>query len=238
MSIDLSLIIPAYNEEKLIGETLSKVVSFLDNKKFVWEIIVVDDGSIDKTSKIVESLKNPKVKLITLKKNQGKGAALKAGFLAAEGRLQIYSDADLSVDVETINPFMQKLEKFDVIIASRRVKGARIRKHQPWLRENMGRVFTFLTQLVTGSQVVDFTCGFKGFTKTAARNIFARSLISRWAYDAEIVYLAEKKDFKILEYPVSWVNRKDTRVRLNKVVLESLRDLVRIRILDMQGRYD
>ena len=236
--MQLSLIIPAYNEEKLIRGSLSEFVSYLNKKDYSWEIIVADDGSSDNTSKIVKSFNNPKIKLVALAKNQGKGAALKAGFLKAEGEYQIFSDADLSVPIPTIEPFMQKLKDYDVVIASRRVKGAQIKVHQPWLRENMGRVFTALTQILTGSSVVDFTCGFKGFRKNAAKQIFGKSLISRWAYDAEIVFLAEKKGLKILQHPVSWINRKDTRVRLNRVVLESLRDLTRIRVFDMQGRYD
>lgn len=236
--MQLSLIIPAYNEEKLIRGTISQFMAFLDKKGYSWEIIVANDGSRDKTSQIVRSFNSPKIKLVALEKNQGKGAALKAGFLKAEGDYQIFSDADLSVPIETIEPFMQKLKNYDLVIASRRVKGAEIKVHQPWLRENMGRVFTALTQVITGSSIVDFTCGFKGFRKNAAKQIFGKSLISRWAYDAEIVFLAEKKGLKILQHPVSWVNRKDTRVRLNKVVLESLRDLVRIRIFDMQDKYD
>ena len=238
MSLKLSLIIPAYNEEKLIGKNLSKILSFLDKRPYTWEVVVVDDGSSDGTCRIVESLKRTEVKLVKLGKNQGKGAALKAGFLAANGDYRIFSDADLSVDIETISPFMQKLKTFDVVIASRRVKGSVIEKHQPWLRENMGRVFTLLTQTLTGSKVVDFTCGLKGFRALSAKKIFAKSLISRWAYDAEIVFLAEKYGYKVCEYPVTWVNRKDTRVRLNKVIFESLRDLIKIRILALQGRYD
>ena len=238
MRIELSVIIPAYNEEDLMDSTISEFVSFLGNTSLSWEIIIVDDGSRDKTSAAVSSFNNSQVKLIRLNKNQGKGAALKAGFLAARGDYQIFSDADLSVDVETLIPFIQKLKDYDVVIASRRVKGSKIKVHQPWLRENMGRVFTLLTQVLTGSKVADFTCGFKGFTKSSAKKIFGKSLISRWAYDAEIVFLAEKYRYRILQYPVVWVNRKDTRVRLNKVILESLRDLVKIRIFNLQGKYD
>jgi dolichyl-phosphate beta-glucosyltransferase len=234
----LSVIIPAYNEEKLIGISLSKFVSFLGKKKFSWEIIVVDDGSADKTSGIVKSFKNPNISLIRLEKNQGKGGALKAGFLGACGKYQIFSDADLSVAIETITPFLNELKNFDVVIASRRVKGAEIKLHQSWLRENMGRVFTTLTQILTGSKIADFTCGFKGFTQAAAQEIFGHSLISRWAYDAEIIFLAEKFGLKILQYPVTWKNRKDTRVVLGRVVFESLRDLIKIRINDLRGKYE
>lgn len=238
-SVSLSVIIPAYNEQKLIGKTITTFSNFLKKRKYSWEIIVVDDGSVDGTSKTVSSFKNPNINLVTLGKNVGKGGALKVGFLAARGNFQIFSDADLSVPIETIEPFIEKLEAgYDVIIASRRVKGSKIKVHQPWLRENMGRVFTFLTQILTGTLVADFTCGFKGFTRRAAREIFTRSQISRWAYDAEIVYLAENLGYKILQYPVTWTNRKETRVRLNKVIVESLIDLAKIRIFDIQGRYD
>jgi len=238
MSLKLSLIIPAYNEEKLIGANLSKILSFLDKKTYQWEVVVVDDGSSDATGKIVEGLTSVKIRLIKLGKNQGKGAALKAGFMAARGDFQIFSDADLSVGVEMLDPFLQELKRSDVVIASRRVKGSKIQIHQSWLRENMGRVFTLLTQLLMGSKVSDFTCGFKGFTKGAAGNIFGKSLISRWAYDAEIIFLAEKLGYKIRQYPVSWTNRKDTRVRLGKVIFESLADLIKIRLFELKGRYD
>jgi dolichyl-phosphate beta-glucosyltransferase len=239
LGIKLSLIIPAFNEGKLIGATLTAFIKFLSIKKYSWEIIIVDDGSGDQTSNKVESLGNPNVRLITLKKNLGKGGALRAGFLEAKGEYQIFSDADLSVPIENIDPFIQKLEKgYDVVISSRRVKGAKIKVHQSGLRENLGRVFTFLTQILIGSSVADFTCGFKGFTKVSSRQIFPRSFISRWAYDAEIIFLAQKLGYKILQYPVTWTNRKDTRVRLNKVIYESLRDLIKIRIHDLQGKYD
>lgn len=237
MSVNLSLIIPTYNEEKVIGANLSKILSFLDNKPYISEVLVVDDGSHDQTPKIVETIKSTKVKLIRLDINQGKGAALKAGFMVANGKYQIFSDADLSVDIELIDPFLRELKKFDVVIASRRVEGSEIKVHQPFFRENMGRVFTLLTRLMTGSEVSDITCGFKGFTRAAAKNIFLKSVIFRWAYDAEIIFLAEKMRYKIYQYPVSWTNRKDTRVRLNKVVIESLVDLFKIRLFEIQGKY-
>ena len=123
-------------------------------------------------------------------------------------------------------------------IASRRVKGAKILIHQPWYRETMGRVFTLLTQLVTGTDVADFTCGFKGFKKESAKKIFRASLIDRWAYDAEIIFLAKKFGLKIREIPIVWKNREDTRVRLKSVVLETFRDLLKIRWNDLSGKYE
>lgn len=236
--ITLSLVVPAYNEEKLIGENLNKIIKFLLSRKYSWEIIVADDGSRDRTSDIVENLKNPNVKLVKLERNKGKGAALKAGFLAAKGKYAVFTDADLSVPIESVDNFLEKLQENDVVIGSRRIKGAKILVHQPFIRESMGRVFTFLTKLFTGVNISDFTCGFKGFKSQPAKKIFAKSLINRWAYDAEIIFLARKLGYSLTQIPVSWTNRKDTRVVLGNVILESLRDLIRIRINDFQGKYD
>lgn len=236
--ITLSLVVPAYNEEKIIGENLKKIIRFLSGRKYGWEIIVADDGSKDGTSDIVKNFQNSNVRLIKLDKNKGKGAALRAGFLAARGEYALFSDADLSVPIESLDNFLEKLRENYVVIGSRRIKGAKILMHQPFIRENMGRVFTFLTKIVTGVNISDFTCGFKGFRNRAAKKIFAKSLINRWAYDAEIIFLARKFGFKVAQIPVSWTNRKDTRVVLGNVILESFRDLVRIRLNDFQGKYD
>lgn len=234
----LSIVIPAYNEEKIIENTLNEVISYLKQRKYSWEIVVADDGSRDKTSSVVKRLSRKSVRLVRLKKNRGKGGALKKGILVSRGKLVIFMDADLSVPLINIDKFLQELKKVDVVIASRRVKGAKIVLHQPWHRETMGRVFTFITRVLMGVNLADFTCGFKGFTKKAAKKIFENSLIDRWAYDAEIMFLAKKYGYKIKQYPVEWTNRGDTRVRLKKVVLETVRDLVRIRSNDLLGKYD
>jgi len=238
-NITLSLIIPAYNEEKIIRNTLQKVTSYLKDKKHSWEVIVVDDGSKDKTSKIVSSVKNKSIRLVRLPKNKGKGAALKAGVNAAKGEFIIYSDADLSVPITNIEKFLNLLKKEnDVVIGSRRIKDAEIAVHQPWVRETMGRVFTLLTKLVLLMDISDFTCGFKGFKKIAAKEIFSKSEIDRWAYDSEILFLAKIKGYKIEQAPIVWENREDTRVVLKNVVFETLKDLFKIRVNHFSGRYN
>lgn len=235
----LSVVIPAYNEEKIIETSLKKIVKYLKDKDYTWEIIVSDDGSKDNTAKIVKDFKRQGVRLVRAEENQGKGAALRRGILDSYGVVIIFMDADLSVPISNIDKFLGEFDKgFDVIIASRRTHGSEIKVHQPWLRENMGRVFTFLTNVITQANVSDFTCGFKGFTKAAAKKIFRVSKINRWAYDAEIIFLARKFGYKIKEVPIVWENRSDTRVRLKSVVLETFRDLLKIRMYDNSGKYD
>jgi dolichyl-phosphate beta-glucosyltransferase len=237
-NIKLSLVIPAFNEEKIIKATLDKVLNFLSKRRSGWEVVVVDDGSSDTTSKIVKNFSNLDVRLIRLAKNQGKGAAIRMGIKKSRGNYIIFSDADLSVPLKNIDKFLSRLEKSDVVIGSRRVKGAKILVHQHCLRETLGRGYTQLTKFVTGVNLSDFTCGFKGFTRRAAVDIFGRALIDRWAYDSEILFLAKKLGYKIAELPVSWKNREETRVVLGIDVLTSFSDLLKIRVNDILGRYD
>ena len=235
--VKLTLVIPAYNEEKILGKALKSIINFLSGKNFGWEVIVVDDGSKDKTSQVVKSFKRPEVRLVRLAENQGKGAAIRAGMLEAIGNFVIFSDADLSVSIEKVGDFLQELEKSDVVIGSRRIRGSKILIHQPWFRETLGRGFTLITNLIFGMNISDFTCGFKGFSRKAALNIFGRAQISRWSYDAEILFLAQKLGYKIVEVPVHWKNRKATRVTLKTAILTSFRDLFRIRINNFLGKY-
>lgn len=235
--IRLSLIIPAYNEENIIKNTLEHVINFLSEKKYEWEVIVVDDGSHDLTSKIADKFNKKKVEVIRYDINRGKGRALKEGIQKAKGDFIIFSDADLSVDISKVDEMLYALKNSDVVIGSRRIQGAKIVVHQPMLRELMGRGYTLLTKLVTGVFLADFTCGFKGFRKKAAKDIFSKTLINRWAYDSEILFLAKKFKYKLTEIPVEWRNREDTRVVLRNVVLESLKDLIAIRVNDILGKY-
>ena len=237
-NIKLSLIIPAYNEEKMIKGTLEKVLKFLSKKNYGWEVIVVDDGSSDKTSEIVKEFEKRGVALVTHKNNEGKGAAIRTGVKKSKGKYIIFSDADLSVSIKNIDQFLSELKKSGAVIGSRRVRGATIEIHQPWLRENLGRGFTFLTRVVTGVNLSDFTCGFKGFQIKAAKEIFKRTLIDRWAYDSEILFLANKLGYKIRQMPVSWENREDTRVSLGSAIITSFIDLLKVRVYNILGRYD
>jgi dolichyl-phosphate beta-glucosyltransferase len=235
----LTILIPAYNEAKIIKNTLDKICKYLKNKDFEWEIVVSDDGSRDDTSSIVKKYKSNKIRLVSSAKNRGKGAALKTGVMASKGDYIIFMDADLSVPLSTTTKFVNEFKNgAEVVVASRRVKGAIIEVHQPWHREAMGKVYTKLTQLITGVTISDFTCGFKGFSKSSGRKIFGKSVVNRWAYDSEIMFLAKKYGYEIFQVPIKWKNREDTRVKLRQVVVESFLDLLNVRLNDLKGLYD
>lgn len=239
-NIHLTVLVPCYNEAKVIKENLIEIAKFLSGKSYQWELLVVDDGSRDDSVKKVRELKNPKIKLIAYGVNRGKGGALKEGIANAAGKFIIFMDADLSVPVETIDEVLGKLEegKNDVVIGTRKIKSAKVLVHQPWLRENLGKGFTFITRIITGVYISDFTCGFKGFLGKSAKKIFSHSFLTRWAYDAEILYLAKKYGYKIFEVPVTWTNRKETRVKLGNAVVTSFTDLIRIKLNDWSGKYE
>jgi dolichyl-phosphate beta-glucosyltransferase len=234
----LSIIIPAFNEEDIIQKACSKVNDYLKERRINGEIVVVDDGSNDSTRKKVGMLNEDNISIMSLKTNTGKGAALREGFLKTNAKYKVFMDADLSVPVEYLDFMLDELKDNDVVIGSRRIKKSRIKVHQPWLRENMGRGFTFLTRLITGTNISDFTCGFKGFTSKAAEDIFGNSKIERWAYDAEVLFLAHKYGYKIKEIPVEWKNREATRVKLGSATVTSFKDLVLMRINDLLGKYE
>jgi len=234
----LSLIIPAYNEQRVIKKTLQETVNYLMSKKYPWEVIVVDDGSTDNTAKIAEKFTGKGIKVVRLIANSGKGDAIRRGVVESRYKYIIFTDCDLSVPLKNIDKFLAILSKGgDVVIGSRRVAGSKIHVHQPFVRETMGRVFTFLTRKILQTNLADFTCGFKGFSSVVAKEIFTKGLIKRWAYDSEVLFLATKAGYKITEVPVEWYNRADSRVNLKLVVLESLFDLLRIRLNYLIGKY-
>lgn len=237
--MNLTFVVPAYNEEKIIAQTLEEVLAYLRGKKYSWEVVVVDDGSRDRTSEIVRRFEGRGVKLITLPLNQGKGAAIRAGVMISKGEFVLFSDADLSVPMRFVEIFLERIEKqADVVIGSRRVRDSNIIKHQQPIRELLGRVFTLLSKVVTFTNVTDFTCGFKGFKRRAAMKIFPKTVVNRWVYDSEIIFLARKFKYKIVEVPVDWSNRKDSRVSLGSAVFTSFIDLLKIRVNDLLGKYE
>ena len=237
----LSLIIPAFNEEARIGKSLDRILSFLQRQSYSSEVIIVDDGSQDRTSELVrESLgKDSRIRIYQQSQNLGKGEAVKKGMLLGKGEYLFFSDADLSVPIETLPDFLTHLEnQFDVAIGTRQIAGAAIEVHQPFYREFLGKMYTRLTNWILGLQrVSDFTCGFKGFRRQAAQYLFSRQRLMSWGFDAEIIYLAQLKGYRVREVPVTWRDDRATKVRLCRDSFRSFIELLQIRIYDAQGKY-
>jgi dolichyl-phosphate beta-glucosyltransferase len=229
----LSVIIPAYNEEKRLPKTLKEIDEYLRKQNYDYEILVVNDGSQDKTAEIVKEL-IPKIKnlnLIDNQKNNGKGYVIRQGMLKAKGKYRIFTDADNSTSLDQIEkmfPFFQ--EGFDVIIGSRDIKGAKIVLPQPWWRRLLGNIFNLIVQVICGLWGIwDTQCGFKGFTERATKDIFSKTKINRFAFDVEVLVIAKKLGYKIKEIPVVWINDPESKVKF-KSMIKMLFEVFQIRL--------
>lgn len=234
----VSIVIPAYNEEKRIGKTLEKVLAYLAGKNYDSEIIVVDDGSTDETQKIIKGFPvNGKIRLITNEKNEGKGSAVRKGVLEATGKYIFFTDADLSTPIEELEKFIKHSEEggYDVVIGSRSIKGADILVHQPFYREMMGKIFNKIVRLFAIRGFIDTQCGAKLFRHAAAKKIFSLQKLSSFAFDVEVLYIAKKLGFKIYEIPVKWMNSETSRVRLISDSVKMFRDVLKIRALHKES---
>jgi len=227
----LSVIVPAFNEEKRIGASLENMVSFLRRQSYSSEIIVVDDGSSDKTKAVAEkALADFPHRVIAYSKNRGKGHAVKRGMLDATGEYLLFTDADLSTPIEEVKGFLKEFENgYDVVIGSRALKQSKVEIHQPFFREFMGRIFNRLARVLAFRQIYDSQCGFKCFNRKAGRDLFTRQRIDGFGFDVEIVFLAQKLGYRLLEKPVRWMNSKQTRVRIFSDPIKMFGDLFCIR---------
>ena len=236
----ISIIIPVFNEENRIRKSLDEIFAFLKTFNEKTELIIVDDGSWDQTPKILEEYKKqPNLKIMTLKNNQGKGAAIRNGIGVSEGEKILFTDIDLSVPINFLDSFSEALTgDIDIIIGSREHPQSEIAVKQFWLRELAGYSFTILTNAVLQVGASDFTCGFKLFRREAARKIFAKQLVNRWTFDAETLFLAKKYEFEIKEMPVVWKHGEGSKVRFPQDLIESFFALLQIRINDWMGKYE
>lgn len=232
-----SIIVPVYNESRRL-DNLDKILSYVKKLPETWELIFVNDGSTDDTLKKLENANaKDQFEIVSYATNQGKGYAVKEGMLFARGQYRLFLDLDLSTPIEEIDILRPQLTKADVIIGTRKTKGSTVVVHQPWLRENLGKGFTFLSQVLLGLNISDFTCGFKCFSAEAAQKVFSHALIYRWGFDSEILFLAHKYGFSIKEIPVTWKNDALTRVKFPQDLITSLTELLRIRTNDLYNRY-
>jgi len=236
-TIRVSLIIPIFNEENRV-HNLNTLWNYIKNKKYIKELIVVNDGSTDRTKNLLTAFqKRTKCRIISYRKNRGKGYAIKKGILSARGTHTVFMDVDLSTPPNMLGLLKKVIRHTDIIVGTRKNKKAILLQRQSKIRETMGTFFTFISQKIVGVDVSDFTCGFKCFTKKAAKKIYAKQRIDRWAFDAESLFLAKKYGFSISEFPVEWRDVKGTKVRFPQDAIQSFIDLLQIRINDVFEKY-
>jgi len=237
----LSIVLPVYNEARCIEATLDAVARELDARSPSWEILVVDDGSTDATSELARarSEAEPRIRRIGGPRNRGKGYAVRRGMLEARGSRLGFMDADLSTPAEEIDRAVSLLERgADVVIGTRCHPQSRVLVRQARWRATMGDVFRRLSIGVLRLPVSDVTCGFKFFTRAAARAVFERARLDDWSFDAEILYAAKRLGLRIVELPVTWSNDPATRVRAGRDALRAARGVAGIMVRGWRGEYD
>lgn len=229
----LSVVIPAYEEEAVIEKTLNDVAAYLETGGLSYEIILVCDGCKDKTADIAAEVarKNDRIVVIDSAVNRGKGFSVKQGCLAAGGDYIVFTDADLSTPINEIEKLLEWLKQgYDIVIGSRALDESEILVRQPWYRETMGRIFNLLVQSLAVRGIRDTQCGFKGFKREAARDVFRRQKVTGFSFDVEVLHIALKLGYRIKEVPVRWLNRKESRVNPLTHSFQMLIDLIKIRL--------
>jgi glycosyltransferase involved in cell wall biosynthesis len=227
----LSVVIPAYNAEKIIGLTLESVHDYLSKQPYDWEILVVNDGSKDKTVEVVENLKAqiPNLRLIDNKENQGKGWVVRQGMMEARGDWRLFMDDDNSTTIDHLDRFWPEIERGnDIVIASIAVKGARVAKVEKFYRRLLGKLGNLWIQFWVLPGIWDTQRGFKLFSAKSAMMIFPKLTIKRWGFDVEVLALARKLGFKIKEVPIDWRNEGMSRVK-PAAYLQVLWEVLKIR---------
>ena len=228
MPLSLSLVIPAYNEEKRLPGTLAAILPFLRARGRAFEIVVVDDGSTDRTVAVAERA-GPEVRVLKNPGNRGKGYSVRHGMLDAQGEWRLMCDADLSTPIEELVALEEALRGgAQIAIASRAVRGAQLEKRQSIMRESSGRFFNLLVRWLHLRGIRDTQCGFKLFTAGAAEAAFRESRLDGFAFDVEALVLARRKGFTIREVPVRWRNDEQSRVSFGRGLAAFL-DLFRLR---------
>lgn len=236
----LSVIVPAYNEERRLGAALEQITAYLRTRRYTWEILVVDDGSSDDTVGVTDQFRRqfPNVRLLGNGANFGKGYSVRRGMLAAQGEVRLFTDADASTPIRELEKFWPPLaEGVQVVIGSRAVPGANVLVPQGWHRKWGGRFFNLLVRWISLPGLHDTQCGFKAFTAEAAQRVFALCRIPGFGFDAEALYLAHKLGFRTAEVGVEWVNSPATKVSALKDFLTMAMDLVRTRQAFARGDY-
>lgn len=235
----LSIIIPAYNEGQRLPQTLPQVIDFVQAQTFGVEVIVVNNNSADRTNQIATKFAGqfPFIR-VYYEPRQGKGAAVRTGMLAANGEYLFMADADLSMPIGEISKFLPPaLNEYDVAIASREVAGAK-RYGEPHYRHLMGRVFNLVVKVLAIPGFQDTQCGFKCFRRHVALDILPFQTIDGWAFDVELLFIAQQRGYRIVEVPIEWYYRANSRINPISDALDMFREVLRIRLNGRRGLYD
>jgi glycosyltransferase involved in cell wall biosynthesis len=236
----LSIVIPAYNEEKRLPSSLDTILDFVGDRYEFVEIVVVDDGSRDGTAECVREYarNHPSVRLLQNPGNRGKGYAVRHGMLAAKGEWALLTDADLSSPISEIDKLIAAIERENaaVAIGSRALDRSLVGVHQPAGREYAGRIFNLIMRMITGLPFSDTQCGFKLFRSDVIQRIFPKQQLEGFAFDVENLFLARLFNFKVVEVPVRWNNVEGTKVSLWQG-LDSFLDPLRVRWFQLTGKY-
>jgi len=236
--VGVSIVIPAFNEESRLSETLDDLTAFLLQQSWDWEVRVVDDGSTDATGRVVEDSARQNSRIVLQREpHRGKGGAVKAGLLAAKAPFRFICDADLSMPVAELPRFLPpRIGPFDVAIGTREGHGAR-RIGEPLTRHLAGRAFNYLIQRLAVSGIEDTQCGFKMFTSSAVETIFPFVHVDGWAFDIEVLYIARAKGLRIVEVPIEWHYRRESQLDLLRDGMTMFQELLRIRARARGGAY-
>jgi glycosyltransferase involved in cell wall biosynthesis len=235
-----SIVIPAFNESARIPGALRAVVDCIRERGWQAEVIVVNDGSRDATAEVVQTFAadNPEVRLVENPGNRGKGYSVRSGLLQAHGDIVMFTDADLSAPIEEAELLFAAIDKgADIAIGSRWLEKGRQTHRQPLYRQFFGRCFNALTRAVMGLRFADTQCGFKAFTRAAAQTVFQLQTIEGWGFDPEILFIALKRGYQVVEVPVSWAHDERTRMSYLKVGIKMLEEIAIIRWNALRGRY-
>jgi glycosyltransferase involved in cell wall biosynthesis len=240
-ALDLSIVIPAYNEEFRLPKTLERVFSYLQMRPCRTEVIVVDDGSSDRTIEIVNASRKtyPGLRLVSNAENRGKGFSVRHGMIEARGVIALFTDADLSTPIEEADKLFAAIREqgFDAAIGSRAVDRSLIEVHQSVIREQAGIFFNLMVRWIMGIEFSDTQCGFKAFRRERTRIIFEQQRVERFGFDPEILFLAKRNGLRVAEVPVRWSHNSGTKVNVAADGMRMFLELLLIRWNAIQGCY-
>lgn len=244
MQTNLSIVVPAYNEQIRLGDSIGKILDYVKMENLLAELIVVDDGSSDATAEVAEKacaeFPGISTKVIRYKDNRGKGFAVKTGLLEAKSEIALFSDADLSTPISELPKLVEPIEKgaFDITFGSRALDRSLIGTHQPWRREQGGKVFNLIVRMLTDLPFWDTQCGFKAFNMKKFRPLLDVMTIDRFGFDVEFLYVADYHGLRLKEIPVRWNHCEGTTVSVFRDSQRMFNEVRQIRKNAKRGVYD